>query len=127
MEFNENTYDNIKEMMESEDVESNKLAYAVIQNADIKDNMTFLLLLMKEVNVLSKIWLTEYNRLVQVFKEIGVINTIDLSYSQILEIIMSYQVPKEHFEFFMKKYIKSLEKNINNKYHIQLKLEINVN
>lgn len=94
------TYHQIKSMLESSDEENAVVALTIIENSNFRDNLTYILLLMKEADVKRTLWEKYARQTIKKYEALNV-NQGSLSYKKIIELITEYKVPLLDIQFFM--------------------------
>lgn len=120
--LNKDNYDTVKAMIESPDPESVVLGLQCIENSDLKDNLVYILLMMKEANVDWREWRNNAPIITQsvenviqasnrqtIYRDYGLM----LTYDFILKVMRSYHVSREDYDFFMEHYAKNLLSVVN--------------
>jgi len=98
------TYENIKKMFESSDLENATVAVECIKNTDLKGNLTYLLLLLKETNITKQKWQEYIPDIFTTLDEITESKNFFISYKEILNVLSKYKVSSDDYQFFMDRY-----------------------
>ena len=94
------TYHQIKSMLESSDEENAVVALTIIENSNFRDNLTYILLLMKEADIKMTLWRDHAKKIIKKYEALN-INYGSLSYKKIMELITEYNAPLSDIQFFM--------------------------
>jgi hypothetical protein len=108
------TYQQLKDMLESPDEENAVRALSCIENSDFKSNITYVLLMMKEANVVYELWKINATETLKKYRALGILSG-ELTYKKIMEIILQYQAPIEDIQFFMNRFAEHMKNEINQK------------
>jgi len=116
MEITNEKYQNIINMMCSEDDENKIVALSIINELDYINNITKILLLKKHSTTANLLWKEHAPEIYKELVELQDSNLIDLNrhltYKQVLHAITRLKVPAEEFEFYMKDFSMYLLKQI---------------
>lgn len=107
------TYSQLKDMLESSDKENAVVALSCIEASDFKQNITYVLLMMKEANVDRKLWNEHAAETVKKYRALGIVDRI--TYKKILEISLAYKVHLDDIQFFMSRFAVHMMDEINRK------------
>ena len=109
--LDKNTYVNMLAMLESPDHENKVVAFECIKNTDLKTNMLYVMLLVKEANITRDTWFAHVPEIVKTLEEI-LHRFYDISFSRILNVIHLYTMPVEDKQFLMDRYAIELQKKL---------------
>ena len=98
-------------MLESPDHENKVVAFECIKNTDLKTNMLYVMLLVKEANITRDTWFAHVPEIVKTLEEI-LHRFYDISFSRILNVIHLYTMPVEDKQFLMDRYAIELQKKL---------------
>jgi hypothetical protein len=106
MEITNEKYQNIINMMCSEDDENKVVALTIIEQLSFKDNITKILLLKKHSTSTKELWQANAPTIWKELESLTDRGFMDankhLTYKQVLKTITMMKVPPEEFEFYMK-------------------------
>jgi len=99
-------------MLESPDHENKVMAFECIKNTDLKTNMLYVMLLMKEANIHRSIWIEHVPEITKTLEDILSHKVYDIAFSRILNVIHLYTMPVEDKQFLMDRYAIELQKKL---------------
>jgi hypothetical protein len=106
MEITIEKYQNIVDMLRSTDEENKVVALTIIEQLDLKDNITKILLLLKHSGTAGNLWKEHAPGVHEFTKKLsddGVIDTAKhLTYKNVLAAMIHSDVSAADFEFYMK-------------------------
>lgn len=100
------TYENVKDMLESPDHENMIVGLTCIENADFRDNLIYILCLIKETNIIAKDWDNHAPETAKQFKNLfkGSITYSSITWNNIMTYMQMYDAPFEDYQFLMDRY-----------------------
>lgn len=121
LKLTQETYYNIKSMLESPDEENLLIGLSCVENSDLKLNLTYVLLLFKECNILQKNWVKHAPKTMELLKNVlGQNYNATITFNIIMENMAIYKVPEEDYQFLMNRYAGHLLKKFKNLEDIQI-------
>ena len=105
------TFENVKNMLESSDVENAVVALECIENADFLKNLVYILFLYKESNVPLLTWLNHAPKTCNKLRQLN--KSYAFSYKSILNFLQKYNCDRDSYVFFAKRYADNLMKLVN--------------
>ena len=105
------TFENVKNMLESCDVENAVIALECIENADFLKNLAYILFLFKESDVPISVWLKHAPKTCNKLKQLN--STYNFTNNSILNFLEKYKCDKDNYVFFAKRYAENLMKLVN--------------
>ena len=124
--LDKNTYANMLAMLESPDEENKVVAFECIKNTDLKTNMVYIILLMKEANIKREFWVEHVPEITRTVESI-IHKIYDISFSRILNVIHRYTLSLEDKQFLMDRYAKYLEKCLELDKDLVIEIKIKTN
>lgn len=123
-----NTFERIKAMLESSDMENAVLGFQCLKEATLcKENITYILWMIQEANVAKDDW---FSHAPEIMDQLGKIVSLSvhLSPSEIMRIMRSYgeDLPKNNYDVFADRYAKYLEKLLALGSSLQFKVELKI-
>lgn len=104
IKITEESFESLKNMLNSEDTDNTKTALTAICNLDFKVNIVYILLLFKECNVTANKWEhwgeTVYTMLSSLADDINK----GITFKKSLEILVQYEAPIEDLQFFLNRF-----------------------
>jgi len=113
-------------MLESPDEENKVVAFECIKNTDLKTNMVYIILLMKEANIKREFWVEHVPEITRTVESI-IHKIYDISFSRILNVIHRYTLSLEDKQFLMDRYAKYLEKCLELDKDLVIEIKIKTN
>lgn len=114
VKLNLESYSRLKQMLESADEESHDVVISMLDEHDVKENLVYLLTFIKESNRSIDWWMKRYknvNLLVNIVNK----NPCFLSYMDILNSGLKYNIPSEDVEFVLQRYNNYILETVVNK------------
>ena len=105
------TFENVKNMLESSDIENAVVALECIENADFLKNLAYILFLYKESNVPLSTWLNHAPKTCNKLRQLN--KSYVFSYKSILNFLHKYGCDRDSYVFFAKRYTDNLMKLVN--------------
>jgi len=109
------TYENVKDMLESPDPENTVVGLTCIENADFRDNLIYILCLIKESDIPAKQWETHAPETAKQFTNLfkGSITYSSITWYNIMIYMQMYNAPFEDYQFLMDRYALHLVDTLN--------------
>ena len=100
------TYENVKDMLESPDHENTVVGLTCIENADFRDNLIYILCLIKESDIPAKQWEKHAPETAKQFKNLfkGSITYSSITWNNIMTYMQLYDAPFEDYQFLVDRY-----------------------
>ena len=126
MKLERSTYDKVQSMIESPDDENILMGLSCIENSDFKENMIFILLMLKETNVSIDEWSKHARNTLNNIKNIGVEWDNSITYKMIQDVIDKYDLPQSDRLLFEDRFSTFVKKRVTNSDHLPEILSLTV-
>lgn len=115
MKIELSTYENLKRMLESRDEENLVVAMGCIEQMDFRENLTYILFLLKASNVEPRQWEVYAPETTKKFINVFKVDlaSSSLSFASILQLMKLYDVSQEDWQFYADRYAEHLMEKIN--------------
>jgi hypothetical protein len=120
-------YPDVLAMLNSSNSEDNIMGLTLVENADFKSSITFILLLRKDCTKLNgSVWEAQAPSTAVKMKALGIDMKAVLKWGVIFKIIKQKRVPLDHLQFFMDQYAEFVKTNLNEGYGTDFLEEVNI-
>jgi hypothetical protein len=103
--LNAENFNNIMEMLSSPDKENIVMGLSYIEESDITNSLTYLLLIKKLANITDAMWKAHAPKTADYLKNLDIPTKLPVTYQKILTVLEEKKVPISDIEFFINKYM----------------------
>lgn len=114
VKLNLESYLRLKQMLESPDEESHGIVISMLDEHDVKQNLVYLLTFVKESNRHVDWWMKRYKNMELLFNIVNK-NPCFLTYIDILNCGLKYNIPSDDVEFLLQRYNNYMLETVVNK------------
>jgi hypothetical protein len=104
MKLERNTFQKIKSMLESPDKENVLMGMSCIENSDFKQNLTYIMLMLKEANVSIDEWKNNAKKTLDLLTSVGIDWEQSITFKVIHKVMEDFEVPESDIKFYEERF-----------------------